>query len=155
MCKTELGRFSRLTPAKRVVTLYRRRCSGDRPQGGGRRTRFNAPVVGGLTIHAHVRAILDELRPRLELLYGQRLAHLVLFGSHARGDAEPGADVDVLVVLRGSVSPGEEIARAGPITAALSLKHDLVLSCTFVSQERYETEQSPLLINVRREGAPA
>ena len=103
---------------------------------------------------AQVQDILGQLRPRLEALYGDRLARLVLFGSHARGDADPGSDVDVLVVLKGPVRPGEEIARTSETTAALSLENDVVLSCTFVSEERYEHEQSPLLINVRREGAP-
>jgi predicted nucleotidyltransferase len=56
-------------------------------------------------------AILAELRRRFEALYGARLVQMLLFGSQARGDAEPGSDIDVLVVLRGEVSPCEEIAR--------------------------------------------
>ncbi len=97
-------------------------------------------------------AILADLRQSFQALYGDRLQRLVLFGSQARGDAEPGSDIDVLVVLQGPVSPGQEIARTGGITAALSLNYDTVLACTFISADRYATEQSPLLLNVRREG---
>ena len=95
---------------------------------------------------------MTELRQALQALYGDHLVRIVLFGSHARGDAEQGSDIDALVVLNGAVSPGKEIARAGKITADLSLKYDVVISCTFVSAQRYEAEKSPLLMNVRREG---
>lgn len=105
-------------------------------------------------MNARLSAILAELRQRLEGIYGERLLKVILFGSHARADAEPGSDVDVLVVLRGTVTPGDEIAQTGPTSAALSLEYDVVISCTFVSAERYSNEQSPLLLNVRREGIP-
>jgi predicted nucleotidyltransferase len=98
--------------------------------------------------------ILTELRQRFEALYRTRLVRLVLYGSQARDDAEPGSDIDVLVVLEGPVNPGDEIERAGEITAQLSLLHDTVISCAFVSSERFNHEQSPLLLNVRREGIP-
>ena len=102
---------------------------------------------------AELSTILAELRRRLEAIYGDRLEKILLFGSQARGDAEPGSDIDVLIVLKGDVSPGQEIARAGGVTAALSLEHDVVISCVHVSAERYANEQSPLLaINVHREG---
>jgi predicted nucleotidyltransferase len=101
-----------------------------------------------------LKLILGEFQGQLESLYGERLARLVLFGSQARGEAESGSDIDVLVVLEGSVNPGEEIARTGAITSALSLKYDVVISCTFMSADRYRTGQSPLLLNVRREGVP-
>jgi predicted nucleotidyltransferase len=78
----------------------------------------------------------------------------MLFGSHARGDAEPGSDIDVLVVLEGPVRPGEEIRRSLNDVAELSLKNNVVFSCVFVSRHRFESELSPLLINVRREGVP-
>ena len=100
----------------------------------------------------NVSCIVTELRCRLQRLYGDRLERLVLFGSQARGDAEAGSDLDVLVVLDGPVNPAEEIAGTGQVIAALSLEHDVVISCTYVSADRYAAEQSPLLMNVRREG---
>ncbi len=99
-----------------------------------------------------LRPVLAALHDQFDLLYEARLRHLVLFGSQARDEADAGSDVDVLVVLEGPVDPGEEIARTGIITASLSLEHDVVISCTFVSSIRFTTEQSPLLLNVRKEG---
>ncbi len=98
--------------------------------------------------------LLTELRRRLDKRYGQRLVRLILFGSNARGDEDPGSDIDVLVVLKGSVQPGKEISRTIHDVAELSLQHNVVFSCVFISAHRFESEQSPLLINVRREGIP-
>jgi uncharacterized protein len=43
-------------------------------------------------------AMLPRLRRRFEVLYGERLVRMVLFGSQAQGDAQPEPDIDVLVV---------------------------------------------------------
>ncbi|HEV2150203.1 MAG TPA: nucleotidyltransferase domain-containing protein [Longimicrobiaceae bacterium] len=99
-----------------------------------------------------VSRILEELRSRLEELYGDRLEQVVLFGSHARDDATPESDVDVLVVLRGEVRPWEEIQRTSEIVGELSLRSGLDIARVFTSAERYRKEQSPFLLNVRREG---
>jgi len=101
---------------------------------------------------AKISRVLQELRTELESIYGPRLASVILFGSQARGDAAPASDIDVLVVLDGNVQPGKEIARTGRTVAALSLESDLVISCIFISVERYLREQTPLLMNVRNEG---
>jgi predicted nucleotidyltransferase len=77
---------------------------------------------------------------------------VILFGSQARGDAQFGSDIDVLVVLSSEVHPGEEIHRTGGIVSQISLNNDVVISCIFMALERYSHEQSPLLRNVRREG---
>ena len=102
-----------------------------------------------------VLKILTELRRRLEELYGSRLVRLVLFGSHARGDAESGSDIDVLVVLRDDVNPGEEIRRTGGIVSELSLANDVVISCLFMDEFRFMHRNGPLLRNIRREGIAA
>jgi predicted nucleotidyltransferase len=94
--------------------------------------------------------ILKELRHRLEVLYGERLVRLSLYGSQALGDSTPGSDIDVLVVLREPVSPCAEIVRTVNDVAEISLNHGAVIAWVFVSQEAYEHEQSPLLLNVRR-----
>jgi len=101
-----------------------------------------------------IRPILQELHKRFDSLYGSRLLKLVLYGSHARGDAQAGSDIDVLVVLNGPVSPGKEIARTIMDVADVSLAHNEVIACLFVSEEEYEHEQSPVLLNIRREGVP-
>lgn len=77
---------------------------------------------------------------------------MVLYGSQARGDAEPGSDIDVLVVLAGPVSPCDEIARTINDVADVSLQYSEVVCCVFMSEEQFEGERSPLLLNVRREG---
>lgn len=102
-----------------------------------------------------IRTILAELRKGLEVIYGPRLVQMLLIGSHARGDAAPSSDIDVLIVLSGQVRPGEEIARTGAVTADISLQHDVVISCSFVSEERFQTGRSPFLLNARREGLAA
>jgi predicted nucleotidyltransferase len=96
--------------------------------------------------------ILTELRRRFEALYGERLIQMILFGSQARGDAEPGSDIDVLVVLKEPVRAGEEIDRAIDLVADLSLEHGEVISCAFVGEDRFKHRHEPLLCNIRREG---
>ncbi len=83
------------------------------------------------------------------------LKQLVLYGSQARGgDAEPGSDVDVLVVLRGPVEPCAEIARTIEDVGDLSLQHNVVVACVFVSEEEFEHERSPLLLKCGAKASP-
>jgi predicted nucleotidyltransferase len=99
-----------------------------------------------------LEAILSELKSHFEGMYGDRLIQMTLFGSQARGEAQFGSDIDVLVVLEGPVNPGEEIARTGGIVADLSLKHDEVISCLFMDASRFRNRNGPLLRNIRKEG---
>ena len=98
------------------------------------------------------QSILTELRRRLEAIYGDRLVRLVLYGSRARGDADPESDYDVLVALRAPVSPSEEIEKTINDVTEISLNNNISVACVFISEGSYIREQSPLMINVRREG---
>jgi len=98
--------------------------------------------------------ILREFRGGLEQIYGSRLVRVVLFGSQARNEAEPDSDIDVMVVLRGPVNPHEEIRRLSALRADLCLKYDVVVSCVYVSEVEYRQDETPLMLNVRREGVP-
>lgn len=105
-----------------------------------------------VTLNASTQSLLTQLHEYLKTLYGKRLCQVMLFGSHARGDARPDSDVDVLVVLAGAVNPGQEIANISEFLADLSLEYDKVIGCLFMDETRFTTRQGPLLRNIRREG---
>jgi len=102
-----------------------------------------------------IREILREFRQEVEKLYDKRLKSIILYGSWARGDATVDSDIDLLIILEGKIAPGREIDRMIDIITELNLKHEVLLSVVPVSEEGYSTINSPLLINVRREGVPA
>ncbi len=99
-----------------------------------------------------LRGALAELRQRLQVLYGQRLRKVVLFGSQARGQAGPESDVDVLVVLDEPVDVCEEINRTSWIVSDLSLRHNLLISCVFMETREIQAGEEPLCKAVDQEG---
>ena len=56
--------------------------------------------------------ILARFRAALDRLYGDRIEHVVLFGSRARGDAQPDSDYDIAVFLW---NPGSFWQEMGPL----------------------------------------
>jgi predicted nucleotidyltransferase len=97
--------------------------------------------------------VIRELDGGLRKLYGERYRGLVLYGSHARGEADEGSDVDLLLLSEGQVQVGREIRRSSDLVASLSLESGRVLSLIPVSLEDYRASSDPYLVNARREGA--
>ncbi|BBL79317.1 hypothetical protein RxyAA322_11710 [Rubrobacter xylanophilus] len=64
---------------------------------------------------------LRDLDGGLRDLYGERYRGLVLYGSRARGEADEGSDVDLLLLLEGPVEVGREIRRSSRLVASLSI----------------------------------
>jgi predicted nucleotidyltransferase len=102
-----------------------------------------------------IKRILKEFKNEIEKLYGKKLKNIILYGSWARGDATEESDIDLLIVLEETIIPGKEIDRMIDIITEINLKYGVLLSVYPVSQEDYSKLNSPLLINVRREGIPA
>ena len=99
--------------------------------------------------------VIREFKSQIQNLYGARLKEVVLYGSWARGEATPESDIDLIVVLAGEVIPGREIDRMIEIISEINLKHNTLISVYPISEEAYVTLNSPLLLNVRREGISA
>lgn len=99
--------------------------------------------------------ILREFREAVEKVYGKRLKNIILYGSHARGKANQDSDIDLAIVLEGDVAAGKEIDRMIDIITEINLKYGVLLSVYPVSEKDYTSVNSPLLLNVRREGVPA
>ena len=104
---------------------------------------------------AHIQKLLGELKSELIHMYGERLIGVYLYGSCARGENQPGSDVDVMIVLTSYQRYGDEIKRTSELNAKLSLDYNLSVSRLFMTEERWKNEDSPLLRNVRAQGQPA
>ncbi|MBM4029741.1 MAG: nucleotidyltransferase domain-containing protein [Planctomycetes bacterium] len=102
-----------------------------------------------------IRQIIREFVQKARELYGDRLRQVLLYGSCARDEATPESDIDLAVVLAGEVAPGKEIDRMIDIITDVNLEYGVLLSVYPVSEENYRNRNSPLLINIRREGIPA
>ncbi|MEP0912933.1 nucleotidyltransferase domain-containing protein [Leptolyngbya sp. GB1-A1] len=96
--------------------------------------------------------VLIPLRDYLKQEYQDRLDRIILFGSQARGDATAASDIDVLIVLKDPVDASAEIDRTSQFIAQLCLEHNLLISRLFMPRSRFETENSPLLRNIRSNG---
>jgi predicted nucleotidyltransferase len=61
--------------------------------------------------------ILRKFHTALNEMYGNRLERVVLFGSRARGDAQPDSDYDVAVFLTGMNGPSDRWAELNKLAA--------------------------------------
>lgn len=96
--------------------------------------------------------LVQRVKRRLEALYGERLAGLYLYGSHARGEANADSDIDLLVALHGNVDAWMEGKRLVTELFDLELETEEIISAHPVSADRLERGDAPLLRNIRREG---
>lgn len=82
-----------------------------------------------------VRVALAALKERVKGLLGNALLKLVLFGSRARGDADPDSDVDVAIVVRGLDAQTKD--RILSTVTGIELEHLVPLSTLILSEEEY------------------
>lgn len=104
---------------------------------------------------AELHDLVTAFKSGLAQLYGDRLDGLYLFGSRARGEEELDSDVDLAVVLDEVVDYGREVRRTSELVASLALKHDVSISCVFVSRADWERVEGPFLANVRNDAIAA
>lgn len=100
-----------------------------------------------------VKKALREARERLANIYADRLQHVILYGSRARGDAREDSDVDVLVVLRGPIKNRyHEIKRAGAFWGEFLTRYGLSFSVKPYAEAEYQDLARPFIRNIHEEG---
>lgn len=95
--------------------------------------------------------ILIRFRAALDNTYGGRIERVVLFGSHARGDARPDSDYDIAVFLKDLDSFGAEAGRIAAIETDILYDTGAVINAIPFRAGAYR-ERTGLMLELRRDG---
>jgi hypothetical protein len=110
------------------------------------------PPVGDGSGAADPRVVAAAVAVDLHGLYAERLVEVVLYGSHARGDAHPDSDVDLAVILDEVASPWEELRRMDDVLWRHTLESGLTVSATPLSRAAWADSRRPLVRAARTDG---
>jgi predicted nucleotidyltransferase len=99
--------------------------------------------------------LLRRVKLALEEAFGSRLHGVILYGSEARGTAEPDSDIDFLVLLDGPIDHWEDSGTAIHALYALVLELDRPIHAKPVDVQQYEAQEWPLYREAKREGVMA
>jgi uncharacterized protein len=100
-----------------------------------------------------VKQIAAEFKAELEKLYGDELAALILFGSHARGDYHEESDIDFAVVLKDPETRGApNIFKISPISSSIGDKYLLMISTFPISEDRLKNSTFGIFQEIRKDG---
>jgi predicted nucleotidyltransferase len=101
------------------------------------------------------RTVLEELRSRIRREFPSWNFRMTLFGSRARGDAEPDSDMDVMLEVETAHISFAEKQRLNRIAGEISMEIGLILSLFVVDQHlRRERGDYSIFLNIRGEGIP-
>lgn len=102
-----------------------------------------------------IKRLIDQVKAHLHERYGEGIKRVILYGSHARGEATEDSDVDVLVLVDQSLNPREVDDSLNDLLYDIILNEGELVSVIAVSEERFENYNSPFMLNVRKEGITA
>lgn len=128
------------------------RCAVDPQTGNGHITLRTTP--GRVTMAAAAPAtdpILMKFRKALDEIYGPRLERVVLFGSHARGDARADSDYDVAIFLRDLTNRRAEVKRLTALQDDVMADADPYIDAIPFPAGAW-AERSSFMHELRREG---
>ncbi len=104
------------------------------------------------TLPADKGSILLRAKERLAEVYGDRLRGLILYGSEARGEAQPESDIDLLVLLDGPIALGTDLRTIVDALYPLQLEVERPIHATPADPEDYEAGEFALYRKAKREG---
>ena len=102
-----------------------------------------------------IERIIHELCEGAAHIFPQERIDAVLFGSCARGDAEFGSDIDVLLLVDSSRQAiSERSWRIGDLAGELLVEHGVLVSPIVENRDyfRSNAELLPLFRNIKAEG---
>jgi predicted nucleotidyltransferase len=99
--------------------------------------------------------IATRAREDLELIYGERLRGVYLYGSAARDQLTPDSDIDIAVILDKLNSRYTEIKRTSKIGSDLTLETSTLIMFFFVNEMDFRNGRFSIHRTIKEEGIRA
>lgn len=101
------------------------------------------------------RKVLRELRERIQQEFPNWSFRMTLFGSRARGEADPDSDMDILLEVETEHIAFAEKQRLRRVVGEISMDFNLVVSLVVSDQHlRMERGDFAIFQTIREEGIP-
>lgn len=95
--------------------------------------------------------VLKRFRAALDMLYGERIERVVLFGSRARGDAQEDSDYDVAIFLKDLADRWHELDRLAELRSHMLYEAGAFIDAKPFLAGAYQKRTS-LMAEIRRDG---
>ena len=99
-----------------------------------------------------VKRLVDQVKAHLTERYGKGIKRVILYGSHARGEATKDSDVDVLVLVDQSLNSRKVDASLSEMLYDMLLDEGELVSVIVIPEDFFESHSLPFMLNVRKEG---
>lgn len=104
-----------------------------------------------MTAQSITDPVLRSYRAALEVLYGDELERVLLFGSRARGDARADSDYDIAVFLKSLPDRWSELDRLAELRMRFLDDTGAFFDTKPYAAAAYE-QRTPLMREIRRDG---
>lgn len=99
-----------------------------------------------------IKQIVCQVKERLLKIYGEKVADVILYGSHVRNEATEDSDIDLLVLVDESLDPSKVRESLSDFLFDILLEEKELVSVLVLHKNFFETHNYPFILNVKREG---
>lgn len=99
--------------------------------------------------------LIGRVQTILQEAFGERLRGVILYGSEARGEADPDSDIDFLVLLTGPVDSWQDSWTCIRALYPLVLELERPIHAEPTDVHVYEAQELPVFQDAKREGISA
>jgi len=99
-----------------------------------------------------IEQLVNEVKDHLIKMYGEKIRKVILYGSHASGEATRGSDIDILVLVDESLNPFEVRKSLSDFLFDILLEKGELVSVIVLPEDFFENHNYPFMLNVKKEG---
>jgi predicted nucleotidyltransferase len=92
-----------------------------------------------------LEGIKKQIVSSYEMVYGNSIVEIILYGSYARGDYDSDSDVDFVAVVNGKRSELQDmLKKVWAMSADIGLENDVVISPSVIPADEFEQYKNTL-----------